>query len=84
VPLVGGRNLVVTLPRGWRRNASIQVTYDGPIMAPVQRGSPLGKLTVSGHGVPPLEAPLLAGTDVPKLGLPGRAMAVLSHYVSGS
>ncbi|MBV9655814.1 MAG: D-alanyl-D-alanine carboxypeptidase, partial [Acetobacteraceae bacterium] len=48
VPLVGGRNLVVTLPRGWRRNASIQVTYDGPIMAPVQRGSPLGKLTVSG------------------------------------
>jgi hypothetical protein len=26
----------------------------------------------------------VAGEDVPKLGLPGRAMAVLSHYVTGS
>ena len=31
-----------------------------------------------------MEVPLLAGDDVPKLGLPGRAMAVLSHYVTGS
>ena len=27
--------------------------------------------------------PLLAGADVPRLGLPGRAMAVLTHYVTG-
>ncbi len=84
VPLVGGRNLVVTLPRGWRKNATVQVTYDSPILAPVTRGDALGKLTISGKGVPPVEATLLAGADVPKLGLPGRAMAVLSHYVSGS
>jgi D-alanyl-D-alanine carboxypeptidase (penicillin-binding protein 5/6) len=38
---------------------------------------------IGGQGVPNMEVPLLAGADVPKLSLPGRAMAVLSHYVTG-
>ncbi len=84
VPLVGGRDLVVTMPRKWRRDASIKVEYDAPIRAPVARGDTLGRLVVSGQGVPDMQVPLLAGADVPKLGLPGRAIAVLSHYVTGS
>ena len=83
VPLVGGRDLAVTMPRNWRRNASVKVSYDAPIHAPVAKGAELGKLVVSGQGVPNMEVPLLAGEDVPKLSLPGRAMAVLSHYVTG-
>jgi len=38
---------------------------------------------VAGQGVPNMEVPLLAGDDVAKLSLPGRAIAVLSHYVTG-
>lgn len=83
VPLVGGRDLVMTMPRNWRDHASIKVSYDAPIQAPVTKGTTLGKLVVSGDGVPNMAAPLLAGEDVPRLGLPGRAMAVLSHYVTG-
>jgi D-alanyl-D-alanine carboxypeptidase (penicillin-binding protein 5/6) len=30
-----------------------------------------------------MSVPLLAGADVPRLGLPGRALAVLSHYITG-
>ncbi len=30
-----------------------------------------------------MDVPLLAGIDVPRLSLPGRAIAVLSHYVTG-
>jgi D-alanyl-D-alanine carboxypeptidase (penicillin-binding protein 5/6) len=84
VPLVGGRDLVVTMPRNWRKNASVKVSYDAPIRAPVAKGATLGKLAVAGQGVPAMEVPLLAGADVPMLSLPGRAMAVLSHYVTGS
>ena len=84
VPLVGGRDLVVTMPRQWRRDASIKVLYDSPVRAPVARGDALGRLAVSGQGVPDMDVPLLAGADVPKLSLPGRAIAVLSHYVTGS
>jgi D-alanyl-D-alanine carboxypeptidase (penicillin-binding protein 5/6) len=84
VPLVGEGDLVVTMPRQWRNTASISVQYDGPVRAPVARGDKLGRLVISGARVPQLEVPLVAGADVPMLGLPGRAMAVLSHYVTGS
>ncbi len=83
VPLVGGRDLIVTMPRNWRNNTSVKVSYDAPIRAPVVKGTPLGKLVVSGQGVPGMEVPLIAGADVPRLSLPGRAIAVLSHYVTG-
>jgi D-alanyl-D-alanine carboxypeptidase (penicillin-binding protein 5/6) len=83
VPLVGARDLTVTMPRNWRRNAKVQVSYDTPIRAPVAKGAQLGKLVVSGQGVPNMDVPLIAGESVPKLGFPGRAMAVLTHYVTG-
>jgi D-alanyl-D-alanine carboxypeptidase (penicillin-binding protein 5/6) len=84
VPLVGGKDLVLTMPRQWRKSAKISVEYENPAPAPVSRGDVLGKLIVSGEGVPSMEVPLLAGVDVPRLGLPGRAMAVVSRYVTGS
>ncbi len=84
VPLVGGRDLVLTMPRQWRRSAKIALEYASPVPAPISRGDVLGKLTVSGQGVPGMEVPLLAGADVGRLGLPGRAMAVVSRYVRGS
>lgn len=84
VPLVGGRNLELTLPRGWRKGARIAVEYPSPLQAPIGRGDVLGRLTVSGQGVPAAEMPLLAGVDVARLGLPGRAVAVVSRYVTGN
>ncbi len=83
VPLVGGRDVVVTMPRGWRNKARIALEYARPVPAPITRGTVLGKLTVTGAGVPDLNIPLLAGADVARLGLPGRAMAVLSRMVGG-
>jgi len=82
VPLVGGRELVVTLPRNWRSKAVISVKYEGPIKAPVIKGSRVGILTLAGPGVPAMEVPLIAGADVPQLGLPGRAMAVLTRMIT--
>jgi serine-type D-Ala-D-Ala carboxypeptidase (penicillin-binding protein 5/6) len=84
VPLVTGRDVIVTMPRNWRQKASVKVSYDSPLAAPVAKGDTLGKLTVTGQGVPNLEMPLMAAADVERLGLPGRAMAVLSKYVTGT
>ncbi len=84
VPLVGGQDLVMTMPRSWRQHARVAIDYDGPIPAPIHRGDVLGKLTVSGQGVPQAEIPLLAGADVGRMGIGGRAIAVLSHYVTGA
>jgi D-alanyl-D-alanine carboxypeptidase (penicillin-binding protein 5/6) len=84
VPLVTGRDVIVTMPRNWRQKASVMVSYDAPLTAPVVKGDTLGKLTVTGTGVPNLTMSLMAAADVPRLGLPGRAMAVLSKYVTGT
>ena len=83
VPLVGGRDLIVTLPKSWRNTASIRISYDAPIKAPVAKGQPVGVLVLRGQGVPNTEVNLLAGADVPRLSLPMRGLAVVSHYVGG-
>lgn len=83
VPLVGDRDLVVTVPHGWRKDAKLRINYASPIRAPVAKGAMLGTLTLAGQGVPSMQLPLVAGTSVAKLGLPGRALAVLTHYVTG-
>jgi len=83
VPLVAGENLTLTMPRAWRQHAHIAVDYDSPIPAPITRGDVLGKLTISGQGVPQAEVKLLAGEDVGRLGIPGRAVAVMTHFLTG-
>ena len=35
VPLVGGRDMVVTLPRNWRNKLQARLRYDAPLTAPV-------------------------------------------------
>ena len=84
VPLVGARDVVMTLPRQWRRNLQVKLRYDSPIPAPVTKGQELGKLEVSGAGVPPMSVPLLAGVDVARLGLIPRIPAVIGRLVSGA
>jgi D-alanyl-D-alanine carboxypeptidase (penicillin-binding protein 5/6) len=84
VPLVGGQDLVMTMPRSWRQHARVSIDYDSPIPAPVRAGDVVGRLVVSGQGVPQVERPLLAGEDVGRLGVGGRAVKVLAHYVTGA
>ena len=84
VPLVGGRDIVVTLPHGWQNKARVAVDYDSPIPAPISRSATLGRLTMTGSGMPDVNMPLLAGADVSRLGLPARAAAAFTHMVFGS
>jgi serine-type D-Ala-D-Ala carboxypeptidase (penicillin-binding protein 5/6) len=83
VPIVAPRDLVVTMPRSWRQKASVRVSYDTPVPAPVFKGQTLGKLMMRGDGVPNVEVALVAGGDVPRLGLPARGLAVVRHMISG-
>jgi D-alanyl-D-alanine carboxypeptidase (penicillin-binding protein 5/6) len=84
VPLVGGRDMMVTLPRSWRNKLQAKLQYAMPVEAPVLKGQELGKLLVSGQGVPNLELPLLAGADVDRLGLLPRIPAVIGSWFAGS
>jgi len=84
VPLVGGRDLLVTLPRAWRNRLQVRLRYEAPIAAPVLKGQELGRLEISGEGVPTMEEPLYAGADVERLGVVPRIPAVIGHWFAGS
>ncbi|WP_240790968.1 D-alanyl-D-alanine carboxypeptidase family protein [Roseomonas sp. AR75] len=83
VPLVAGRDLILTMPRQWRRSLQARVRYDAPVTAPVAKGQELGKLLVSGQGVPEMEVALIAGADIERLGLISRIPAVVGRWFGG-
>jgi D-alanyl-D-alanine carboxypeptidase (penicillin-binding protein 5/6) len=84
VPLVAARPVAATVPVGQASDVRVRVTYDGPVHAPVRKGDPIGKAIVQASAsARPVEIPLYAGADVPKLGPVGRAFGVLRHYLFG-
>jgi D-alanyl-D-alanine carboxypeptidase (penicillin-binding protein 5/6) len=83
VPLVGGRDVVATLPRGWRQSLQAKLRYDAPVSAPVAKGQELGHLEVSGRGVPSMTLPLFAGADVARQNIVSRIPSVLGRLVGG-
>jgi D-alanyl-D-alanine carboxypeptidase (penicillin-binding protein 5/6) len=78
---------VVTLPMGWKQNAKVVVDYPAPVPAPIVAGQKIGTVSLTGQGIPPgqaaLTAPLVAQSAVPRLGLTGRSLARLKHFVTG-
>nr|WP_270938056.1 D-alanyl-D-alanine carboxypeptidase family protein [Roseomonas sp. MO-31] len=80
VPLVSGQDLVLTLPRQWRRSLQARVRFESPVPAPIAKGQELGRLVVSGQGVPEMEVKLIAGADVDRLGLIPRIPAVIGRW----
>ncbi|WP_424812035.1 D-alanyl-D-alanine carboxypeptidase family protein [Roseococcus sp. YIM B11640] len=83
VPMVGGREVVATVPRGWRETLQAKIRFDAPIPAPVVKGQEIGRLEVSGRGVPPMTLPLYAGADVERLGVIARIPAVVGRMIGG-
>jgi D-alanyl-D-alanine carboxypeptidase (penicillin-binding protein 5/6) len=83
VPLIGGREVVATVPRGWRESLQARIRYEAPVPAPVVKGQELGRLEISGRGVPPMTLPLYAGADVERLGLIARIPAVVGRMIGG-
>ncbi|WP_206419727.1 D-alanyl-D-alanine carboxypeptidase family protein [Minwuia thermotolerans] len=81
VPLVTAEPLALTLSPDMREQMRVEVVYDGPIPAPVKAGEPLAELVVTIPGVETVRQPLLAGSDVARLGPMGRIAAAVGHMI---
>ena len=84
VPLIVESELVVSLARKARRGMTARVRYDGPVPAPISKGSKLGTLIIETPGNEDIEVALSAGADVPRLGPFGRLGAALNHLLWGA
>ena len=75
VPAVAARDVVVTVPFGLPSALEIRATYDAPVAAPVEKGAPLGHLTLEVEGMADVTVPLEAAEAVGRGGFLARIEA---------
>jgi D-alanyl-D-alanine carboxypeptidase (penicillin-binding protein 5/6) len=83
VPLTVSQDLLLTLPKGDREKVTAKAVVNTPIVAPIALGQEVGKLIVTAPNMPEFTYPLVAGQDVPEIGLGGRIMVNLNRMVFG-
>lgn len=77
------KDLVVTLPRGVRKDMKVSLSYDKPIPAPVTKGDAVGEVVVSAPETPTKKAKLYAAADDPRMGFVGRMATTAGYLIWG-
>ena len=80
VPVVVSSDFAVTLPRSARSSLKTEMSFNQPVQTPIGKGQILGHITISAAGIETKSIPLVAGSDVARLGLFDRVLAKL-HYL---
>jgi len=83
VPLVLQQDVVVSLTPEGRRGLEAKVAYDGPLPAPVAKGTKLAELEITAPGIEPRQLPLIAGETVHEANLFGRVTSALGYLIWG-
>lgn len=83
VPLVVGRAVQITMPAGQAASPRVVARYEGPLPAPLAKGTKIGTAAVTLPDGRVIEYPLEVGVDVPRLGVIGRVTTMIRHYLFG-
>ncbi|MDE0173435.1 MAG: D-alanyl-D-alanine carboxypeptidase [Defluviicoccus sp.] len=83
VPLVVERDVRITLPRAARPGLKVKVVYQGPVPAPIIRGTRIASLVVTAPEFETVEVPLVAGADIARVGVFGRIGAAITYMLWG-
>lgn len=83
VPLVVTRSVQITTPTGQPPQPRLVARFDGPLPAPIVKGTKLGTAALTLPDGRVMEYPLEAGADVPRQGLVGRMTTLVRHYLFG-
>lgn len=83
VPLIVSQPVQITAPTGQAPSPRVVARFDGPLPAPVVKGTTVGKAAMTLPDGRVVEYPLEAGADVPRQGLVGRVASLLRHYLLG-
>lgn len=68
VPVAVPRTYAVTTIKGVPAKITARIVYDGPVRAPIVNGATVGRLIVSGTGLPDHTIPVVAAKSVAKAG----------------
>jgi D-alanyl-D-alanine carboxypeptidase (penicillin-binding protein 5/6) len=84
VPLAVAKDVSITLSRSARREMKVTVEFTGPSPAPIKKGASVGTLNIAAPGMSNLQLPLVAGSDVERMGVLGRMGTALRQILWGS
>lgn len=84
VELLVPEDIVVTIRRSLRNQYNLKLVYDEPITAPVEKGAVIGYVQLNDPEGNVQKIDLIAGSEVPELGLWGKFMANLKYLVLGN
>lgn len=83
VPLVAKDPIELLLTRADRKRLKASIVYEGPLRAPIKKGSQVARLRLESSGKVMNEVPLYAGEDVKESGIIGQAFDTLKFMVIG-
>jgi D-alanyl-D-alanine carboxypeptidase (penicillin-binding protein 5/6) len=83
VPLVIPTSVLMTTVVGQNGQPKAVVKFDGPLPAPIAKGTRIGTMAVTTPDGRTTEYPLETGADVPKLGVTGQIATFARHYLFG-
>ena len=83
VPLVIPHAVMATTLVGQAAQPRAVVRFDGPIAAPIAKGTPIGNAVVTMPDGRVIEYPLQAGADVERAGVVSRISTLIRHYLLG-
>ncbi len=83
VDMLIGQDVLRTLPRSKADKVKLTAVYDKPVKAPVKAGQKLGHVRIEVPGEPDLEIPLVAASDVHKVGVWGKISKNLKYLLLG-
>jgi D-alanyl-D-alanine carboxypeptidase (penicillin-binding protein 5/6) len=83
VPLTVARDVQITTLAGQTTQPRVVARYDGPLPAPITKGTKLGTAAISLPDSRVIEYPLEAGADVPRQGIVSRIFTLAHHYLFG-
>jgi len=83
VPLIVSTPVLITAPTGQTVTPRVVARFDGPLPAPIVKGTTVGKAAVTLPDGRVVEYPLETGANVPRMGVVGRVTATIRHYLLG-
>lgn len=83
LPLRADGPVAVFVPKSNREHLSARIVYDGPIIAPVEEGTPVGSLQVLVGGTLSQETRLYAAESIPLGAIHRRALDAVTELLTG-
>ncbi len=83
LPLVGDGGVHILLPRAASKKVKASIVYEGPLKAPIAKGTQVAMLQVTGENDATTQVPLYAGQDIERSGVLSRGFDSLLNLAFG-